>query len=424
MARMLRALLIASLLLGASPSAFAQQGDAAYFESIEGLQRVVARAWMAPVTMVESSSVVEINAEGTPIGTPVVSTPSATPQPHPGIGGLNVFVYLFDSDANAEAGFERLDGDLELTVLRDPRAPMMDDLPLDDIGDDARGYMGDLNIEGVAITYTFATVLDGPFVYSLSGMFPGGTTGVDSAALTAGYAEALVRTPMNRMAEQFHDDGTSRGGIWSKLNAIEPDLPEGSSVVDFVIWPMPEGQADAGTTITTMDDLEAVEGVERIDGITYLPGAGAPERGPERIDAWIIETDSPQQAAMLIYVIAGILGDPIAVLASENAIEGEGDEIETMIAQEGFVTDDTRPDGNGALVLQQSGPTIYGAIVYTPDETARRIADNVVETMMGTPAGSDATDRFPQEGDGVLRDLIPAGSPEATPATSNRRTTM
>jgi len=418
---MLRALLIMGLLLAAAPRAVAQQGDAAYFESIEGLQRVVARSWMAPVTLIESSSVVEINPEGTPIGTPIVSTPAATPQPQSGIGGLNVFVYLFDSDETAEAGFERIDGDLETTVLRDPRAPMMDDLPLDDIGDDARGYMGDLEIEGVTTTYTFATVLDGPFVYSLSGTFSGGSSGIDSAGLTAEYADALVTARMDRMAEQFNDDGTSRGGIWSKLNAVEPDLPEGSTVMDFVIWPMPDDQADAGTTIATMEDLEAVEGTESIHGMTYLPGDDAPEGGPERIDAWIIETASPEQAAMLIYVVAGPLGAPIAVLASENAIQGEGETIETMIAQEGFVTDDTLPDGNGALVLQQSGPTIYGAIVYTPDDSARRIADNIIGAMMDAPADGDVMDRFPQEGDGVLRGLVPAGSADATPAASIRR---
>jgi hypothetical protein len=114
---------------------------------------------------------------------------------------------------------------------------MEDVLPLDGIGDRANGFTGELAQGASTHTFTFATVLDGPFVYSISGMF----TGKNGLALTRDYADALVGAPMDRMNEQFDRHGRSRGGLWSKLNGVQPEMPPGSNVVDFLVYPMPEG---------------------------------------------------------------------------------------------------------------------------------------------------------------------------------------
>lgn len=241
MRRWLSALLLAILLCSSLPAAHAQQGDMDYFASFDGLERVIARAWAAPMTL----TITEVTADGTPVSTSQQeATPGATPLPQAptGIGALSIFVYLFDSDEHAATGFDRIDADLQKTVLRDPRAPMTEDLPLDGVGDKARGYMGELTTDNITVTYTFATVQDGPFVYSLSGMF----SGVDSAGLTRDFARQIVNTEMDRMTEQFDERGRSRGGLWSKLDGVHPDMPEGSSVIDFMIYPMPDATPGNG----------------------------------------------------------------------------------------------------------------------------------------------------------------------------------
>jgi hypothetical protein len=233
MPRALRALLITTLLLSASLDASAQQGDMEYFASLDGLQRVIARSWSAPFPGMES-------ADATPAATPAASpaaSPVASPEADAGIMNISIFVYLFDSDEAAAAGYERIDADLAKTREVDRNAPMEDSLPLDGIGDQANGFMGQFPQGDATYTFTFGTVLDGPFVYSISGMF----TGDNGPDLTRDYLDAMVGAPMDRMAEQFDRHGGSRGGLWSKLSGVQPPMPEGSGVADFLVYQMPEG---------------------------------------------------------------------------------------------------------------------------------------------------------------------------------------
>lgn len=395
MPRALRVLLIATLLLPSAMDAAAQEGETAYFESLDGLQRVVARSWGAPALM---PSVV---SGGTP-----ASGESSGPVL------LSIFVFLFDTDDHAAVGWERIDADLQKTREQDRSAPMSEDVPLEGVGDQARGYMGELGGTDRRMTYTFATVQDGPFVYSLTGMFPGD----DAASLTRAYAEALVGARVDRMVEQFRPDGTSRGGIWSKLNGVQPGMPDGTLVTDLEIWPIPEGAGQEPAAVT-MDDIAFFPGVGNVAGMTYLPGEGAPAGGPSRIDAWIVETSSVEEGSLLIYAVADVLSSPILTLASENSFAGSGEETEVLVAMEGVVTDDAMPEGNASVVVRQVGTTIYAAVVYAPDDTTRRIADNVVEAMIDAPDG-DLHARFPDAGDGVLRGLVPAGPLPATPSAT------
>lgn len=415
MPRLLRILLIATLFLTPAAGGAAQGGDAAYFESLDGLQRVVARSWMAPVTVIVlEERIQDLDEQGTPIpGTLVISTPAASPAPSSGVAMLSIFVFLFDSDANAMAGWKRLDSDLQEMVRRDPRAPMMEDLPLGSIGDQARGYMGNLETDAVTTYHTFATVQSGPFVFSIAGTF----AGTDGADLTRQYAGSLASAPMDRMAEQYSPDGTSRGGIWSTLNAVQPALPEGSSVTDLEIWPLPEGAAREPAAVT-MDEIGTLPGVEDIAGTTYLPDQGVAGVGPSRIDAWIIETSSVEDGSLLIYAVADALGEPIAVIGSENGFEGSGEETEVRVALEGFVTDDAMPEGNASVVVRQVGTTIYVAVVYAPNDMTRKVADNVVQAMIDAPDSGPLEGRFPEAGDGVLRGLVPAGPLPATPVAT------
>jgi hypothetical protein len=230
MRRSLSVLLLA-LILGTSPlTAHGQQGDMEYFASLDGLQRVIARSWSAPFPGMEPP------ANATPPASPAAS-PVASPESDAGIMNISIFIYLFDSDETSAAGYERIDADLARTREVDRNAPMEDSLPLDGVGDQANGFMGELAQGDTTYTFTFGTVLDGPFVYSISGMFAGDT----GPNLTRDYLDAMVGAPMDRMAEQFDRNGGSRGGLWSKFNGVQPPMPEGSGVADFLVYQMPEG---------------------------------------------------------------------------------------------------------------------------------------------------------------------------------------
>lgn len=223
--------LVLSLLFGGGiPAAQAQIGDMQYFAEFDGLDRVVARSWTAPLA--------GFLHPATP-----VTTPGATPVADTGIQSLSIFVYLFESDDDAVAGYERIDADLASTRESDPSAPMEDELALAGVGDRSNGYIGKMDHVDVELTFTFATVQDGPFVYSLSGVF----TGDNGEALTHSFAEALVATPTDRMSEQFDPAGASRGGLWRKLNAVEPQMPEGSTVTDLEVYPLPESARKSDT---------------------------------------------------------------------------------------------------------------------------------------------------------------------------------
>lgn len=220
---------ILSATLGAAASpARAQRGDMIHFAEFDGLERVIARSWLAPMALPADAA--------SPVAASQDATPLATPETGPAIRSLSVFIYFFRTDENAADGYKRIDDDLTDTRENDANAPMEDELAIDGVGDLANGYSGVMMQGDATLTFTFATVQAGPFVYSLSGIFEGqGDNG-----LTRQFAEALVSSRMDRMAEQYDPDGGSRGGIWSMLNAVQPGMPEGSIVTDFEIYPMPE----------------------------------------------------------------------------------------------------------------------------------------------------------------------------------------
>jgi hypothetical protein len=235
MRRSVPTLLLAFILAASSMTAHGQEADMAHFASLDGLQRVIARAWSAPFPGMEPAAATAATPAAAPAASPV-ATPAGTSAE---ITNLSVLVYLFDSDESAAAGYERIDADLANVSETDSRAPMDEKLPLAGVGDQANGFMGELAQGDVTYTFTFGTVLDGPFVYSISGVF----AGEGGAELTRDLVSTLVGSPMNRMAEQFDPHGRSRGGIWSMLDGIQPGMPEGSSTLDLIIFPMPDADA-------------------------------------------------------------------------------------------------------------------------------------------------------------------------------------
>ncbi|HWV23285.1 MAG TPA: hypothetical protein VNZ58_03770 [Thermomicrobiales bacterium] len=403
--------LIALLLTSATPFASAQEGDMAYFDGFDGLQRIIGRTWMAPMTTILTSEVQMLNEQGTPMAG-WRTEPLATPEPvtDATLGQLTVFIYLFDNDDHASAGLDRIDDETQETIRRDPRAPMTADLPLDGIGDRQIGYTGELEQENVTITYSFATVQDGPFVYQLFTM----SANVDPVEVMRNTAETLVRQPMNRMAEQFDPNGGSRGGLWSKFDSLDPDVPADSTVSDLIVYPMPEPEASPMPHGPRLDlaDPDSIAGLVNLDQMRYTgednatPTADRP--GVFRIDTWLLTFESEEAARDAAIALDNTLIEPFGIFRGRGGAMGFGDDLPPYSSvYEGYIQDRSLPPGNGVVVVRQDGSTLAGVAVYAIDVDPLPAAEDVADALLASG--------FPQEGDPILQDLVPITGPGATP---------
>jgi hypothetical protein len=407
MRRLLTVLLLTALVTSA-PLANAQEITVEGFEPMEGLDRAIARIWLAPTTMVSVEGGGMFNEEGTPIAE-WRERPVATPEPQTGIGQFVVSVLLFDSDENAATAFQLADEDLQEDFRRNPRTPVMEGLPLDGIGDQAVGYIGEITPENITVTYAFATVQDGPFVYYVVSE----SAGIDAIGLMQATAEALVDAQMNRMAEQFDPEGGSGGGLWSKLDGVQPEMPEGSDIFDAVLYPVQEATPDASRPEAPRLDLESPEsitGLESIERVTYTDSTGATPApdgsGVFRIDAWVLEFDSAETADAAILPLGNTLIEPLGIFSSGNSAESTG-RFGTAF-YEGFIQDRSLPAGNGVVLIRQEGPVVAAVVVYAIDENPRPVAEDLLPALLD--------DGFPDEGEPVLQGLVPNEDPAATPA--------
>lgn len=410
MRRLLTALLL-TLLVTSAPLAHAQDVTVTGFEPPEGLDRAAARIWMAPITMVSVEGGGMFNEDGTPIAE-WRERPVATPEPQSGIGQFMAAIFLFDGDENAAAGFHLIDAETREDLRRDPRSPEMKDLPLDGIGDQATGFIGQLTEENITVDYSFAIVQDGPFVYQIFGM----TGGIDAVSLVEDTAETLVGAPMNRMAEQYDPDGGSRGGIWSKFDGVQPDMPEGSDIFDLIIYPEPLATPDASIPDfprLDLDDPNSIGGLESIDQVTYTDGTGATPAadaaGVFRIDAMILEFDSPEAADAAVIALGNTLIEPFGITSGGGGVETEGEETIRTESYEGYIDDRSLPAGNGVVLIRQEGPVVAAVVVYAVDEDPRSLAEAILPILLERG--------FPTEGEPMLQGLVPNEKLVATPAS-------
>ncbi len=423
--RRLLPLLLALLVAAPLSLAHAQEGDMAYFEEFDGLERIIARSWMAPVTYESTQAeTITVGDEGTPPTSVRIVEPSpvATPDREPGVGMLSIFVYLFDSDENAASGFERIDAALLDQHERDPRAPIVDELQLEGLGDQARGYTGDLTTGDVTATYVFATVQDGPFVYS----FTGTLVGLDATGFSVDTAESLIAAPMDRMVEQYDQQGNSRGGLWSKLNAVEPQLPEASTVIDLIVYPMEEMATPQPSVFDPpaldLDNPGSIDGLATIDHASFVrPGGATPvagEGGVFRIDAWVLTFDTTDAAVDAVNPLATALGEPFAITSGRGSVQGHGDKTATTDIREGHISDRSLPNGSGIVSVLQREEVVYAVVVYATDGNPDPVADRVMRGMTGAST-VPPQERLPEAGDEALEGLVPVetATPVATPGT-------
>lgn len=421
MRRWLTSLLLPLFILSGAPVAHAQEAEAEYFASIDGLERVVARSFMAPMTD---------DAVSTGSTTGEAGTPAATAQSdsHPsGTVLLSIFVYEFDSPDNAAMSFEAFDADLQGISERDLRAPMTADLPLEDIGDQAKGYIGEFNIEGTTLITTFATVQDGNYVYSLMGQF----VNMDGQEQTQVVVQALTDAEAGSGDGTYREDGTSTGGLWDTFMLLDPDLAEGSTTTDLQIYPLypqPEGTSPAGTAsaieVETSDvhNLSELDGIRDAYGMTWLsPDSASDQSGVFRIESWILPFDAEEDASQAVNPLSATLTQPIDVNARSNQNVNVNGMILTTSVSAGPIRDESLPAGNAVVNIQQRESTVYAVIVYAIDEDPAPVAEAIIEQIIATPASEEPADlqagngptggvwaRFPEAGDPVVDALIPA----------------
>lgn len=436
-------LVLASLM----PASATAQAD---FEptDLDGLQRAVARYWMAPLTVTESVVVSEINEQGTPTGEYGAEwVPAGTPDPTSlsGTALLAVIVAEFDTARHAADAVDRFDDSYRELFRRDPRTPEMTELSLDGIGDRALAYSGSVTEEGVTLDSVFATAQDGHFVYSLTAQF----VGLDVQDQVASIMQALIAAEAAPGDGGFRQDGSSTGGLWEKFALVEPVLVEGSIVTDVGIHPPSEippvrPSEPPDTWRADLDNPETIAGLESLHHRRYgLSAEATPVPGISgvfRVDAWIMTFDSPRRASDAEVSISNTLIEGIGVYSSEGhaTSDANGRTSRTSIS-EGYIQDPSLPPGNAVVHVTQEGSTVYAVVVYAGENDPKPVASEMIESMIGTPAsdlpeadGSESPggdwSRFPETGDPVLKGLVRVsdtsyvgeesaeGTPVATPA--------
>lgn len=412
-------LLLLAVLLG-SPLhvVHAQEADAAYFESIEGLERIILRAWMAPMLGVASTH------DG---GTSTSEGGSGSPS---GTALLSIFVYEFDSPENAAEGWQMLDGDLQKTMRQDAHAPMTDDLLLDDLGDQAKGYLGEIASGDVMLITTFATVLDGENVYSLMGQF----VDLNGAEETREIVRSLIDAPAGTAEESYNMRGASSGGLWDKFSGVRPLLPENSVVTDLAIYPTTKSPSAASQSEESAEEpftdirmVGELDNIQDAHGVTYQREDTSGE-GVFLIDSWILSFDTAQEASNAVRPFADILSEPINVAATSNSRSSANNVVVTSSVQAGSIANDSLPAGNAVVNIQQIGNTVYAVAVYAIDQDPGPTAEDSIQQMMDAPASDepevihpDGTAqggiwaRFPSTGDQLLGDTVPVVSQELLP---------
>jgi hypothetical protein len=418
MRQSLTVLLLAVLLGSPLHVLHAQEADAAYFKSIEGLESIVLRSWMAPMLGVASTQ-----DEGTPTTEVGLGSPSGTAL-------LSIFVYQFDSPENAAEGWQMLDADLQKIMRQDANAPMTEDIPLDGMGEQAKGYLGEITSGDVPLITTFATVQDGEYVYSLMGQF----IDVNGAEETREIVRALIDAPAGTAEESYNLGGTSSGGLWEKLSGVGPVLLDNSVITDLIIYPTTKSAPSASAREETLEepltDIETVSELDNIQdahGVTYRR-EGTSGAGVFLIDSWILSFDTPQEASDAVRPFANILSESINVMATSNSRSSTNNIVVTSSVQAGSIEDDLLPAGNATINIQQIGSTIYGVAAYAIDQDPGPTAEDVVQQMIDAPASSDEEvihpdgpaqggiwARFPSADDPLLGETIPVVSQELLP---------
>ena len=408
---------IVALLIPAN--SFAQSGDATWLYNMEGLETAVGRSWTEPFA-----------AEASPVaadtGTPESATPMAPDVPR--ISTLSALIYQYDSADNAAQGME-LFREAYGSVSRDINYPATNAFEPDVDADMAIGNAGtyeapnaDGSIDELAVVYL--TVQNGDLIYQIFGIFHAG----NHIELATDVVEQMMNADIGEADPVYDMSGESTGGLWEKLNAIDIEMPEGSTIADLEVYP-PADDAVMGDSVTVpqidLDNLGAVPGLEGSWHITYAPeDSGVMTATPDaiptgvfNIELWVMEFEDATFATATALSMDEALSEPLGVVTGEGgALDSSG----ITLVNSGFVRDRSLPEGDAATVVTANGSTVYAARVYANGPAPTPLATDLVASMIATEPGDDPEtvsanaasggmwDVFPQPGDEQLHGLEPA----------------
>ena len=203
-------LLALTLLTGATTVATAQEEPTLADMDLAGLQKMYGRAFAADMmAMMDPAS------------------PEAMPS---GWWLLTTLVLEFDSEDAARAGLETI---VSTSVAGDGASLEQVELDLDNLNYTA------LRAEDEMTSMLMVTAQDGPYVYAAVGI----TFREDPEPLVEAVITAMRDTDTSDDAEMFREDGTSTGGLWAKLPAVEHVTSRVESLTvanDTVYYPVAE----------------------------------------------------------------------------------------------------------------------------------------------------------------------------------------
>jgi hypothetical protein len=184
------------------------------FGDLPGLEDAVVRAWMAPG---ESNG-----------------TPAATDGP--GVVFLSIGIFDFESDATSAPAYTQFAMMAEESAQADPLMAGASIGPIPGKSDQSTAAIATREDQGIPFTTIFAVARKGDLLYVIQASL----VRVDGPDELERMTAAVIATPIGG-EPTFVPEGTSKGGLWDKLNAAKPTLMPGSFVFDSIIFPTPAG---------------------------------------------------------------------------------------------------------------------------------------------------------------------------------------
>jgi len=215
---LLALLLLALSLVGGT--GVGAQDDAEEFDvnDLEGIQHGVGRSYS-----IDYSAMMD-----------QMSTPGAEMAMPTGIVGIGALILEFDGNDNAQAAFDKL---MEQAMAEDTFG---DDTEVEEVdlglGEQSNSYAGTYEIDGQESEDVITVVRQDTYVYVVYAS--GADTDVQS--VVSDFTTGLIETGGSGEGE-FHEDGTSTGGLWDKFPAADDELVADLIAYDQVIFPVPEG---------------------------------------------------------------------------------------------------------------------------------------------------------------------------------------
>lgn len=161
-----------------------------------------------------------------------MSTPDAEMTMPSGTQYIGGMVLEFDDSSNAEVGYDRVLEVIDEELLTDDQTVEEFDVEL---GNASIGFVSTDESDGVETQSIVIMVQEDNVVYLTSVA----SSGADMTDDATSFTEALIDNDGSGEGE-FHEDGTSTGGLWDKFPSSDDEMFTDLVVTDEIVFPEPE----------------------------------------------------------------------------------------------------------------------------------------------------------------------------------------